>query len=308
MLAVLSLIGRHASAVLIVGFFVVALFPDASAVMRPYLPGLVSLVLGLGIARLNVRQVLTEFANPRIMLGLAAIITLFLPLTAATLAGLARAAGFGPDAVLLMVVFGAAPPLSSAASICLLLGYNARIALQAGIIGTLALPILGPLCLGLAGLHSVIDPLPVALRFAAMIAGGFAIGLALQAILGADRIARNAAAFNGVVAIAMLLFLFPLLDGVQAFVLAAPLQSAVLAALAIVLNIGGNLAMARLALLIYPGETANALGFIFGNRNVSFYLAVLPLNPMVSVFVAAAQIPIYGTPLLFSWLQRRAAR
>ncbi len=307
-MSLLALIGRNASLVLLVGMFGVACFPGLSAVLRPYLPVMVSVVLGLGIARLNIGQVLAGFTSARMMLRLLAVVVLFLPATCLVLGWSARALGVPEDYILLLLVFAAAPPLSSAASLCLLLGYNARIALQVGVIGTLAMPILGPVCFAISGVAADMALLPMAISFAQMIAGGFAIGFGLQAVAGSERIARNGQVFNGMVAIAMLVFLFPIFDGVVAQITAAPLQSAGLALLAVALNIGGNLLTSRALRLRLSPETASALGFIFGNRNVSFYLAVLPANPLVSVFVAAAQLPIYGTPLLFLYLQRRAAR
>jgi hypothetical protein len=307
-MSLLALIGRNASLVLLVGMVGVACFPGLSSVLRPYLPVMVSIVLGLGIARLNIGQVLAGFASPRMVLRLLAVVILFLPLTCFALSHLARLAGVPEDYILLLLVFAAAPPLSSAASLCLLLGYNARVALQVGVLGTLAVPVLGPICFAVSGVQADMALVPMAISFAQMIAGGFALGFALQWLVGADRIARNGQVFNGMVAIAMLVFLFPVFDGVIEHVQRAPLQSALLAVLAIALNIGGNLLTVRAMRLKLSPETASALGFIFGNRNVSFYLAVLPFNPLVSVFVAAAQIPIYGTPLLFLYLQRKAAR
>ncbi len=307
MLRLLSLIGNHAAAVLIIGMGVVALLPGISALLRPLLPFLVSLVLGLGIARLEVGQVLRDFTEMRKAAWLAGIVALFLPLTCLALVALGRLLGLAEDTVLVLLVFGAAPPLSSAASLALLMGYNARITLQVGLLATVALPLIGPLCFVLAGVDARIDLIAMAARIAVMITGGFAIGLGLQRVIGKGRIEANAAAFNGAVALSMLLFLFPLLDGVFTYVLAAPLQSAGLLVLAVILNVGGNLATRRAALAVSDSRTADALGLMFGNRNVSFYLAVLPFNPVLSVFVAAAQIPIYATPALFRPKQVSAA-
>ena len=295
----LSLIGRHASAVMLVGMVVVALLPGVSAFLRPFLPLLVSLVLGLAIARLDVAAIVREFGDPRKAVWLAGLVLLFLPVTSIFLVTLARFAGWGENLVLLVLVFGAAPPISSAASLSLLMGYNARITLQLSLLATIVLPVLGPFCFALASVDAQINLMGMSLRIAAMIAGGFIIGLGLQRVIGKNRIGAHAEAFNGAVALSMLLFLFPLLDGVLAHVMAAPMQAAGLLMLALCLNIGGNLFTRRLAGSATQPATANALGLMFANRNVSFYLAVLPFNPMLSVFVAAAQIPIYATPALF---------
>ncbi len=298
-LSALALIGRHASAVLLVGMVAVALMPGMSALLRPLLPALVSLVLGLAIARLDVGQVMRDFVLPQSALRLSGIVLVFLPLTCLALVGLARAAGLPEDGVLLLLVFAAAPPLSSAASLSLLLGYNARITLQVGLLATVVLPVAGPLCFALVGVDARIDLVAMSRGIALMIAGGFAIGLGLQRILGRGRIAAHGEAFHGAVALSMLLFLFPLLDGVFPHITAAPVQSGLILLLALVLNLGGHLLTRRLARSVTDPATASALGLMFGNRNVSFYLAVLPFNPLLSVFVAASQVPIYATPALF---------
>lgn len=291
--------GRHASAVLLCGLVVVALLPGVSVVLRPWLPALVSLVLGLAIARLDVGVIVRESVKPR-TLGLIIFgLMLFVPLTCLGLVGIGSLFGANPDTMLALAVFGASPPLSSAASLALILGYDARITLQFGILATLALPVLGPLTFALVGIDAEIASFQMAGRIALMVAGGFAIGLALQAFLGRARIAANNEAFNGAAALAMILFLFPLFDGVIGFALAEPRQALALLALAVALNFGGHFALAHAGRRITDRTKASAAGLMFGNRNVSFYLAVLPINPALGLFVAAAQIPIYATPAVF---------
>ena len=45
-------------------------------------------------------------------------------------------------------------------------------------------------------------------------------------------------------------------------------------------------------------ETSGALGILWGNRTVAIYLAALPPDPQVTLFVALYQFPMYFTPLL----------
>lgn len=299
MIKILSYIGQRSSSVLILGLLLAALLPSVSSALRPALPLFVSLVLGLAIARLDVRGVMREFTELRKSLLLLCLVLLFMPLTCILLVWLWRLFQLDENGVLLLIVFAAAPPLSSATSLSLLLGFNARITLQVTLLATLASPILGPLCFPLAGLSVDVEMAVIALRIALMIAGGFALGLGVQSVIGKTAIARNSEAFNGIVALSMILFLFPVFDGVISHILTAPLQSFMVLILAIVLNLGGNLAMRWISQRFSTSQTASALGLMFGNRNVSFYLAVLPINPLLSIFVAASQIPMYATPALF---------
>ncbi len=299
MLRFLSFIGQKSSLVLLLGLLLVAVLPSVSSMLRPALPFLVALVLGLAIARLDMRIVLTEFADLRKTLTLLGLVLGFMPVTCVILISIWRLLGLAEDTILLLVVFAAAPPLSSSASLSLLMGYNARITLQVTLLATIAMPIIGPACFAIIGVTTNIATLSMALQIAAMIAGGFLIGLAIQRFIGKVAINNNPQAFNGLVTISMIVFLFPLFDGVIVFILQEPIQSLFILILAITLNIGGNLLVRNLCKRITNPQTANALGLMFGNRNVSFYLAVLPLNPLLSIFVAASQIPIYATPSLF---------
>lgn len=301
-MTLVRLIGRHAAMVMLVGMVVIAFLPGISAVLRPFLPFLVSLLLGLGMARLDIGPALAELASPRRLVPLLGLVIIMSPLTCAALYGIGLAFGADDDTFLALIVFGAAPPLSSAAAMALLLGVNARITLQLGLLATIATPVLGPLCFYLVGIDVDIAPVTMAARIAVIMAGGFAIGFALQWIIGKARIAANAEAFNGIAALAMLVFLFPLLDGVGPFVAASPWTALGLLILSITLNFGGNIAVTALAGRVTNPATARALGLMFGNRNVSYYLAVLPANPALSLFIAAAQVPIYATPAVF---QRR---
>lgn len=295
----LEFVGRHAGSILLCSLVVVAFLPGVSAVLRPWLPALVSLVLGLAIARLDVGAIVRDVARPRRLAMLVGFLILFLPVTCMAAVGLGRMLGFSADTILALAVFGASPPLSSAANLALMLGYNARITLQFGLLATLSLPILGPFCFALVGIKADIAAVEMAIRIALMIAGGFALGLTLQRIIGKARIAAQSEAFNGAATLAMIVFLFPLFDGVLGFVIAEPWQAMTLLILAIALNFGGHLCVVFAGKRITDKSTAQAAGLMFGNRNVSFYLAVLPMNPALGLFVAAAQIPIYATPAVF---------
>ena len=295
----LKFIGRHAGAFLLCGMVVVACLPGLSAIMRPWLPILVSLVLGLAIARLDVGNILRDFARPKTLAVMLLCLVLFIPISCMALVGLGRVFGAHPDTLLALGVFGASPPLSSAASLALILGYDARITLQFGIFSTLALPVLGPATLSLVGIDADIAALQMAGRIALMVLGGFALGLGLQGLLGRSRIAANSEAFNGAATLAMILFLFPIFDGVLGYAVANPGQAASLLILAIALNFGSHVALAQVGRRFADPAKTQAAGLMFGNRNVSFYLAVLPLNPALGLFVAAAQIPIYATPAVF---------
>ncbi|MEL6679061.1 MAG: hypothetical protein AAFQ51_10155, partial [Pseudomonadota bacterium] len=162
---------------------------------------------------------------------------------------------------------------------------------------------LGPLMLeAVAPGATGVDAVDLALRLGQMIAGGIAIALGLRWVLSPARIARRAKAFDGVAACTMVLFVIPLFDGVRETIVAAPLLAGVVLAAVLALNLGITVALRAGLARALPVADAGALGIMWGNRTVAIYLAALPADPMLSLFVALYQIPMYFTPMILIWL------
>lgn len=104
MIKLLSYIGQRSSSVLILGLLLAALLPSVSSALRPALSLLVSLVLGLAIARLDVLGVMREFTELRRSLLLLVVVLLFMPLTCVLLVWLWRLFHLDESGVLLLVV------------------------------------------------------------------------------------------------------------------------------------------------------------------------------------------------------------
>lgn len=286
------------------GMIAAFFLPDIARFMRPFLPALICLVLGLAIARLNLADVFADFKHREQAVKIIGLIAVSMPVTAVLLGGVWRILGLSDQGLLLLIVFSASPPLSSAASLSLLMGFNARLTLQVAVLSTLLTPIIGPACFAIFGIDIDIDLLVMSRDIALITAGGFAIGIGIQLLFGRQRIADNSAVFNGLVTLAMLAFILPLLDGVQAMILESPRLCLTVLALALILNIGGNLLVSGVAARKTDRPSADAIGLMYGNRNVSFYLAVLPANPLLGLFVALFQVPIYLTPALHALKKR----
>ncbi|MFD1883373.1 hypothetical protein [Paracoccus pacificus] len=294
----LELTGIHARAVLLAGLIIVPFLPLPHGVLQPLLPVLISLLIGLALCRLDLASILADLANRRFILALTGGLVLFQVVAAAGVHLAGAVLGLGPVLILMAVAFMASPPLTSAPNLALILGYDARLTLFWMLIGTFLAPVLMPAALLVSGLDLPLDLTRLALKVAAMLIGGVVIGAVLRAVIGANRIAAEGKAMDGAAALAMLGFLFPALEGVLGAVLARPDLAIGLAVLALALNLGANLAMRWLAGRFFDRPRARALGLVFGNRNISFVLAVFPPDPTVSLFVAVAQIPIYASPMI----------
>lgn len=301
----LAWMGERAPSFLVFGFLAAVALPGLATWMRPFLPLLVMIVLGLAVARVDLGKVATEILDPRRLALIGIVQIASTVLTALLLVGLWRIIGLPGEGTIALLVFAAAPTISSAANLCLILGYNTRLALQFTLIGTLLLPVFGPLCFAILGVEVSIPLIDVGLRIAGLVTGGFLFGWALQRVIGKTRIDRNAHVFNGIVVIGMTLFALPLLDGVPLLARENPGQFAWILLLALVLNFGGQVVAGGIARRALDQQSGSAIGLMFGNRNVSYYLAVLPPDPIVSLFVAAFQIPIYTTAWVFK--ERRRA-
>lgn len=300
-IAALRWVGGRARWVLAAGVVAALVLPGLSSGLRPLLPALVVLIFAVAVARIDVIAAAREALRPRRALQLAALVAALLVVTPVLLFGLGRLAGLGPDALAALVYTGAAPPITSAAGLCLLMGLNAALALELTVAASLAAPFVGPIVVtALLGETVPIDAWALTFRIAAMVGLGMLIGIALRRALGAERIGREARAFDGVGALAMLIFVIPLFDGVSGVITADPWAAAGVFLLAIVANFGLQAAVALGARQAVDRPSAGAAGLSWGNRTVAIYLAALPPDPAFGLYVALYQIPMLFTPLVMA--------
>lgn len=282
---------------LLVGAFAGLALPAAAEALRPALPFLVAMVYALAMLRIDPVAVLRGFARPAHLAKLLALVLLMLASAPALGFGLARLLGLGAAFETALVYTLAAPPIASAAAMCLIVGFDGRRALELTVLASLALPFVGPaVTAALLGEAVALDPVALGLRMAAMIFGGFALALALRRLLGAERIARNAPALDGLASLGFLLFVLPLFDGVGPAILAAPGLALAFLGLSALLVLGTI--RAALALPV-PRPLAGATGAVGGTRSVAIYLAALPPDPVFALFVALYQLPMAAIPMVF---------
>ncbi len=301
----LTWVGRHASALLILGFLTVPFFPISTETLRPFLPPLVVLVTALGFARQRLdRQSLQDLLPKRHVAS--GLVWLFVTQVLAALftVVIGRAFGATSEQLIFIVAFFVAPPLSSAPNICLILGYDYVIALRLSVLGTFCAPVLMPLALSMSGMGFDVSGFEIALRVIGMLLGGIVLGVLIQVTFGPAKITRHADVLNGLAALAMIAFLFPLMSGAVVAVADTPRLAIALLSLAVTLNLAGNLLVRWIARKHMTSAQAASLGYVFGNRNLSLVLASLPFDPVLTLFVALMQAPIYATPALFSFIQR----
>ncbi|MEM9047622.1 MAG: hypothetical protein AAGC92_02780 [Pseudomonadota bacterium] len=299
-MAVLAWIGERARWVMPGGIVLGMLAPELSGLLRPVLPALLCLVLGLSMARLDLREAV-EAAVGR-ALPLLALCGLLMP-GWALLLWIAGAA-LPPEWRALLVYTAMAPPIASAAGLAFMMGLNARLALELTVLATLLTPALGPLVIAL-----LLEPAPslapsvLAGRLFLTLLGGVLLALAIRRFAGPARIAAAGTRFDGAVALAMAAFFVSLFDGFGPALIQDPLRGLYLSLLVIALNTGLAIGVAALSRRISAPNAAGALGLVAGNRTVALYVAVLPADPLLSLYTALYQIPMSLTPLLRRLLQ-----
>lgn len=300
MTALLRLAGRNARWILSLGCVAALFLPDISAALRPALPWLVSMVLALAMARIDLGATARAALRPKRLVQLCAIAVLLLPVTALAYGVVGHL--LGPELAATLVYLAAAPPIASSAGLCFLLGFNARLAVEVTVATTILTPILGPLAVALALPEAAgsLSPAALAVSLARMIFVGVVAAVLIRRLVGPERIARNGPVFDGVAAFAMLLFVFPLFDRVPGVILADPAFALGILALGFVVNIGVNLATRAVLARRFDPPEAGAAGILMGNRTVAMYLAALPFEPTFALFVALYQFPMYFTPLLLA--------
>ncbi|WP_166418674.1 hypothetical protein [Cochlodiniinecator piscidefendens] len=291
--------GQRARYILILGCIAALFVPSISTLMRPLLPLLIVMVLGVSIARIDLISFAHGLLSLRHVAGLVITSLLIMPLTSLVMYVLLNTLPLAQPYVITGVLFALAPPLSSAAGLCFILGYDARRALEVTLIATLMAPLTGPIMLGVL-LPDLPSPTTTALilKLSGMIGGGLLMGAIIQMLMGRSRIAALKYEFDAISAYTMVLFVLPLFDGVGVAILADPLRAALVLCFAMTLNFGSHIMVRKIAPT--SDETAGALGLMWGNRNVALYIAALPFDPFFSLFVAMYQVPMYATPLVFA--------
>ena len=303
MFGALAWIGARARWFLAIGVLLATTLPSLSAFLRPFLPALVALVFCIAMVRLDLRALARRAARPRRLAQLG-LWTLGLVVAAPVLAwAVGRAADMSEAHVAALVYTFAAPPITSAAALCLILGLDAAFALELTVFASLATPVLGPLVTkALLGEAVPLDAPVLMLRVAAMLGAGWIAALVIRRLLGPARLERHHATFDGIAALVLVLFVIPLYDRFWFVVGTMPGYALGTLALVLAANFGAQaLSAAAFRRAAEPAQ-AGAAGLMFGNRNVSLYLAALPPDPLFGLYVAFYQFPMLFTPMVMGRL------
>lgn len=259
------------------------------------------LVLSLSMARIDLNTLARRWFDIRYFSRLIGLVMLMLPLTALALLTFAKLASFNETDQLILLVYALAAPIGSAAGMCFMLGWDARRALEATLLATFLMPFIGSNMISFFAPGIIeLEMWDILIRLAWIVGGATLLALCIRAGLGSERIDRNAYAFDGVTSVALLAFLFPVFDGIGLRLREDPMAGLRMLGFVCLLNFGASILTILATTRSLGRGTAGALGIMWGNRNVGIYLAALPAEPTLALFVALYQFPMYFTPLVLS--------
>lgn len=301
-------IGARAQWVLAAGVVTAMLVPGPGEVLRGTIPFWVGFLLMLAMARIDMGTVLRAAIRPRRLGRTLAFLAVLMCVTPALFLVAARTAGLPAGLVEALVYTATAPPFGSAAALCLIMGLNAAFALELTILGAFAAPLVMPVMARLLlGEVVPIDAAEMVLRLAILIGASAAGAVMLRRILGPRRIQRHARSLDGLGVVCLIVFLFPVFDATEGQVFETPALALLVLVTAVVANLGVQIA-AWFALRRSLGRgTGGAAALIWGNRNAALTLAVLPPDPVLALYVALYQFPMYVTPLVMQTFVGRPA-
>jgi hypothetical protein len=308
MLTILNLLGQNAKLILPLGILFALCLPKTEADITVIVPPLIMMIYAVTFIRMDLMAMLRETLSAAHLfqqIMISAVILIVMPII---LIGICYLCGL--DAILMpsAVWYAVAPPIASTAWICSLMGLSLPVAMRIIIMTSLLAPFTGPFIGSMVfGDATGLSSLDMFINLAMMIFVGVVVALIGQIILGPARIARNTDSFNGLAALAMLLFLIPIFNGMTDQIILNPWLALSLLILATILNFSTQLVLmllARLTTSASLAELASVMAVVGGNRNVGLYYGALPPDPVFSMFTALYQFPLYLTPLLMGQMRR----
>ena len=304
LLRALDFIARHGALFLAGGVLIGLALPPLAAAARPLLVPALLVPLTIALLRLDWRLLHDYARRPR----LVAVATLWLLGVSPLLMWLAvRGMALPPALEQALVLMTASSPVTMCATIALIIGLDAALAVVVIIVTTALVPFTLPaLALPLLALELEIDLATFMLRLGWMVGAAFVIALVARKLAGPARLARGARALDATAVIGLLVFAVAIMDGVTAAALARPgyVIGTVLAAF--VANVALQLA-GTWAFLGLGAKRALTIGLMTGNCNMGLVLVALADRAEFDtvMFFALGQIPMYMLPALLRPVYRR---
>jgi BASS family bile acid:Na+ symporter len=303
----LAFLGRNGTNAVAISILLGIALPPLGALVRPYFPETVFLLLCLAFLRVDPAALRAQLARPKLLIAAASWTMLLVPVLAGLAFTALDLAGHAPALLLALMFNVVAPPVFSSPALAVLMGLNAAITLALLLSCVVLTPFVAPaLIAAFVGPAVAISPAALGLRLMLMLAGAACVAAAARAVAGRKWVERQGERIDGLNVIMLFLFAVALMGDVATTTLARPLFVLALLALATAMTFGLSL----LTALVFARaglRTALPLAHAAGSRNTGLMLAAAAgqVPDLVWLYVALIQIPIYAVPLLARPLLRR---
>jgi BASS family bile acid:Na+ symporter len=303
----LAWLGRQGTTAVAISILLGIFLPPLGALIRPFFPETVFLLLCLAFLRVDPGALRAQLANPRLLIAAAVWIMLIAPVLAGIAFNAIDLGGQSPALLLALVLNMVAPPIFASPALAALMGLNAAITLALLLVCIAVTPFLAPALVAVfAGSAVTFSPLSLGLRLVLMLAGAACTAIAIRAFMGKPWVERQAERIDGLNVIVLFLFAVALMGDVLTNTISRPLLVLGLLALATVITFG---LCALTAMLLFRVDFATSLplSHAAASRNTGLMLAAAAgaVPELVWLYMALLQIPIYALPLILKPLARR---
>ncbi|MFK7761833.1 MAG: hypothetical protein AB8B62_01105 [Roseobacter sp.] len=292
-------ISEHGRLALLVGLAAGLALPDLAAVMQPWLPQMVAILLTVTALRIGHQAALGALSDLWWGTGAVVVLQVLLPLTLLFLCWLAGAAQ--SPAALAMVLATSAPAISGATNLALMLRQDAGRMMQIFVLGTALFPLtVLPLFFLMPQLGDPETILLTTLKLLAVILIATGLGFGLRAWFLPTPSQSQIKALDGLSVFAFSAIVVGLMAALTPALLVDPWAVARWALLAFAISYGAQFAVFSVLRQTKLSPVAGPLAIGAGNRNIALFLVALPdqLVAPLMVFIGCWQLPMYLTPML----------
>ncbi|MBO9464606.1 hypothetical protein J7443_05145 [Tropicibacter sp. R15_0] len=299
MLGLLRLLARHGRFVLIAGLVAGVLLPQVASFLRPWLSELVLALLCLNALRIGFPDALRGLRIFKSTLTLVLAYQLGLPLLL-LLAAWAAGLHHSPVVITGLLVL-AAPPVTAAPNMSVMLGHAPEPAFRLLTLGTLLMPLtILPIFWVSPALGNWQAALDAAVTLGLSLTAAVAIGFAGRAVFKPKMCAEETQVLDGVISVTLAVIVIGLMSAIAPMLSKAPGQVVAWLLFAFALNFGAQIAAFLVMKRCGSQKERVPFAIVAGNRNVALFLVASSFTqtPEFLIFLGCYQFPMYLTPIL----------
>lgn len=281
--------------------------PPLGEMLRPFVTEAVFLLLCISFMRVDIGALRDHLRRPAIVLAATAWTTLAVPAMIGMIFHFGGLDARSPDLFLALMLQAVASPMMAAPSLAALMGLDATLVLVTLVTSTALVPFTAPLFASIFfGTALSLSPAALGLKLAAILAGSLMVAGAIRWLAGADAIRRHKLPIDGINIVVLLVFVAAVMGNVIGSLLANPLQTIGVTALAFAIFF----VLAGVSAVIFRSigrERALAIGLMVSQRNMGLMVAATDgiLPGTTWLYFALSQFPIYLSPLLLKPIVER---